>query len=55
MTVKVRKMAKEECVEVTIKVKVPKRLMQLIEEQNYFGWSKEDFGCLQRKVLPVAN
>ena len=34
---------KEEMVEVTIKLRVPKRLMQLIEEQNYFGWNKEDF------------
>jgi len=32
---------KEETVEVT--VKVPKRLMELIEEAKYFGWSKQDF------------
>ena len=33
----------EEMVEVTIKLKVPKRLMQLIEERKYFGWKKKDF------------
>ena len=34
-------MSKQETVEVT--VKVPKRLMELIEEANYFGWNKETF------------
>jgi len=32
---------KEEYVEVT--VKVPKRLMELLEDQEYFGWNKDDF------------
>jgi len=34
-------MSEEETVEVTIKV--PKSLMDLLEEQNYFGWTKEEF------------
>lgn len=34
-------MSKEETVEVTIKV--PKRLMEFLEDQNYFGWGKEQF------------
>ena len=32
---------KEEYVEVT--VKVPKRLIAFLEDQDYFGWKKEDF------------
>ena len=32
---------KEEYVELTIRV--PKRLMDMLEQENYFGWSKEDF------------
>jgi hypothetical protein len=32
---------KEEYVEV--KVKVPKRFLRLIEGENYFGWTKEQF------------
>lgn len=31
----------EETVEVA--TKVPKRLMRILEEENYFGWKKEDF------------
>lgn len=34
-------MSKKELVEVTIKV--PKRLLDVIEAENYFGWNKEDF------------
>lgn len=34
-------MSKEETVEVI--VKVPKRLMELIEKANYFDWNKESF------------
>jgi len=39
---------KEEYVEVT--VKVPKRLMELLEDQNYFGWSQEEYftACMLR-------
>jgi len=37
----VNEMSEKETVEVT--VKVPKRLMELIREANYFGWSKQDF------------
>lgn len=32
---------KEEYVEVT--VKVPKRLMRLLEDQDFFGWTKEEY------------
>jgi len=32
---------KKEYVEVT--VKVPKRLMQMLEDQKYFGWAREEF------------
>jgi len=39
--VRLAKMSEKETVEVTIKV--PKSLMDLLEEQNYFGWEKEDF------------
>jgi hypothetical protein len=28
---------------VEVVVKVPKRLMQLLEDKDYFGWRKEDF------------
>lgn len=34
-------MSKEENVEVT--VKVPKRLMQMLEGENYFGWTRDKF------------
>ena len=34
-------MSKEEYVQLTIKV--PKRLIQVLEDENYFGWNKEDF------------
>ena len=34
-------MSEQETLEVTIKV--PKRLMRLLEAENYFGWKKEDF------------
>lgn len=34
-------MSKQETVEVT--VKVPKRLMDLLEAENYIGWKPEDF------------
>ena len=34
-------MSKEETVEVTIRI--PKRLMDLLEAENYFTWRKEDF------------
>lgn len=44
-------MVKEETMEVTLKLKVPKRLMDLIEEQNYFDWSKEDFWVSAAKHL----
>ena len=40
-------MSEEETVEVTIKV--PKRLMQIIENENYFGWKKEDFWVASTK------
>ena len=41
---------KEEYVEVT--TKVPKRLMQFLEDQDYLGWSKEEFFtmCVKRGV-----
>jgi hypothetical protein len=31
----------KELVEVT--VKIPKRLMDVLEQEDYFGWSKQDF------------
>lgn len=34
-------MSKTELVEVI--VKIPKRLMDALEQEDYFGWSKEDF------------
>ena len=34
-------MSKQEYVEVT--VKIPKRLMDMLGAEDYFGWSKEDF------------
>ncbi len=34
-------MSKEETVEVTIRV--PKRLIEMLEQEKYFGWSKENF------------
>jgi len=41
-------MSKEETVEVT--VRVSKRLMDLLEDINYFGWQKDDFfsACVVR-------
>lgn len=34
-------MSKKELVEVTIKV--PKRIMRLLEAENYFGYTKDEF------------
>lgn len=34
-------MSKQETVEVIINV--PKRLLDILEAENYFGWNKEDF------------
>ena len=34
-------MSEKELVEVT--VKIPKRLMDVLEQEDYFGWSKQDF------------
>ena len=34
-------MSEKETVEVT--VKIPKRLMDVLEQEDYFGWSKQDF------------
>jgi len=34
-------MSKEETVEIA--VKVPKRLIEFLEEQGYFNWEKQDF------------
>lgn len=41
-------MSEKEYVEVT--VKVPKRLIALLEDQNYFGWAKEEYftACMMR-------
>lgn len=33
----------EEIEYVEVTVKVPKRLMEMLEAENYFGWKKEDF------------
>jgi len=34
-------MSETELMEVT--VKIPKRLLDVLEQEKYFGWSKEDF------------
>ena len=44
-----QEMSKEETVEVT--VKVPKRLMDMIEKEAYFGWAKEDFFVVAARSL----
>ncbi len=38
----------EETVEITIRV--PKRLMDILEAENYFGWSKESFWVAAAKT-----
>jgi len=40
-------MSKEETVEVTIKVS--KKLINVLEAENYFGWTKEDFFLVSMK------
>lgn len=42
-------MSEEETVEMTIKV--PKKLIDMLEAENYFGWKKESFWVAATKTL----
>ena len=52
-------MSKEETVEVTIRV--PKKLMDILEAEDYFSWRKEDFwiaaikDCISCELSEMSN